>query len=194
MLEALVRDAPHMNTRVRVQIGFWLAALVASNAAYACPACGDKLNFGSSGFERMNRKSEPGRVVLLGARGSPLRVAEGLQAALQRDGHQVTSIDRLDDLQRAVAEHGADVVVVHWRDAAAAEERLARVDAAPTVVPVAYARDDATDASAAGVESCLERLDQRSGRKVVASIDKVLEQRRKGVSSACVVKIAGRAD
>ena len=194
MLEVLGQHAPHMKMRMRGQIVFWLAALVATDAAYACPACGDKLNFGSSGFERMTRKSEPGRVVLLGAPDSPLVTADGVQTALEREGHHVETIASPDDISRALVEHGADIVVVHWRDAAAVQERLTGVEPAPTVVPVPYARSDADAASAAGVDSCLERIDQRGGRKLLVAVDKILEQRRKGVGSACVVKIASRTD
>ena len=171
-----------------------MAALMATSAAYACPACGDKLNFGGSGFERMNRKSEPGKVLLLATAGSPLTSTDGPQTVLQRAGHHVAAVASPEEIGQALSEHGADVVVVHWTDAEAVEAKLAGVEPAPTIVPVAYQQSDAAAANAAGVDSCLERTDQRGGRKLLASIDKILDQRRKGVASACVVKIASRTD
>jgi hypothetical protein len=171
-----------------------MAALMATTAAYACPACGDKLNFGSSGFERINRKSEPGKVLLLATAGSPLSSTDGPQTVLQRAGHHVASVANPDEIGPALAEHGADVVVVHWTEVAAVEAKLSGVEPAPTIVPVAYEQRDAAAANAAGVDSCLERTDQRGGRRLLASIDRILDQRRKGVASACVVKIASRTD
>ena len=49
-------------------------------------------------------------------------------------------------------------------------------------------------AKAEGADRCLARADQKRGRKLAEAIDKILEQRRKGVPSECATTIANRTD
>jgi hypothetical protein len=192
----------------------WLVAmlLLAANAAYACPACGDKIGFGSGvGFDRVVRKGPPGHLVLLAAPGSQLADPRGVRAALEREGHGVHVVGTVDELAQVAAAGHADLVVTHWKDAALAEERLSAMPAptadpaelaqtgassaaAPIVVPVALESSDAAAAKEHGADRCLERADQRRGRKLLESIDKLLEQRRKGVPSECVLAVAKSTD
>jgi hypothetical protein len=156
--------------------------------AQACPACGDKLSIaGGVGFERVN-DGPPGRIVVLAEPGSALQAAEtelGLAARLERSGHEVQVVDNSSDLDRVVRERGADVVVAHWTEAASTADRIGRVDGAPTVVAVSYKSTDAAEATAAGVEKCVCQADQRKGKKLVETIDKVLDKRRKGEPADC---------
>ena len=174
--------------------GWWvLTGLLAANAAYACPACGDKLNFGGMNFERVN--PNPGRVVVLASPGSPAAAGKlDIKAALERDGHEVFVAQSPEELDRMSRDHRPDVVVTHWSDAPAAEQQLGREPGAPTIVPVAYEDKDAAAAKAEGADRCLARADQKRGRKLAEAIDKILEQRRKGAPSECVATIANRSD
>ena len=175
--------------------GWWVVAgLLAANAAYACPACGDKLNFGGMNFDRI--KPQPGRVVVLAAPDSPLTGKKlDIKTALERDGHEVLLAQSPEELDRLSRDHRPDVVVAHWSDAAVTEQQLGHEPGAPTVVPVAYEDKDADAAKAEGADRCLARADQKRGRILAEAIDKVLEQRRKGAPSQCVATtIASRTD
>ncbi len=172
------------------------AALFAATAAEACPACGDKLSLvgGGVSFERVSQ-AVPGRIVVLAEPGSPLQAAENdlrLVAGFKRAGHDVKVVSDSNELDRVVREQGADVVVAHWSEAAATAGRLGTGSASPTVVPVAYKADDAAAAKAAGSDKCLCQADQRKGRKLTETIDKVLERRRRGEPADCPLVIASR--
>ena len=174
--------------------GWWvLAGLLAANAAYACPACGDKLNFGSGGFDRM--KHPPGHVVVLAPPGSALDISKAdIKAALERAGHDVVLAQTPEELDRLTSEHAADIVVAHWPDAVSTEQLLGRKTGAPAVIPVAYEDKDAAAARAEGADRCLARTDQKHGRKLAEAVDKILEQRRKGAPSECVPTLADQKD
>jgi hypothetical protein len=163
-------------------------ALFAATAAQACPACGDKLTMaGGVGFERVSN-APPGRVVVLAEPGSALETADtelGLAARLKRSGHDVKVVTTSNELDRVVREQGADVVVAHWTDAASTAGRLGKGDGSPTVVAVSYKSTDAAEAAAAGVDKCVCQADQRKGKKLAETIDKVLDKRRKGEPADC---------
>lgn len=182
--------------KMRPRAAMLVVGLLAATAAQACPACGDKLSLvgGGVSFERVSQAA-PGRIVLLAEPGSPLQAADtdlGLVAEFKRAGHEVTVVTDPKDLEHVVHEHGADVVVAHWKEAAATAGVLGTGAAAPTVVPMAYKADDAAAAKAAGSGKCVSQADQRSGRKLTETIDKVLERRRKGEPADCPVVVASR--
>jgi hypothetical protein len=198
----------------------WLMTvlLLAANAAYACPACGDKIGFGSGmSFDRVVRKGPPGHLVLLAAPDSKLADPKGVKAMLERDGHEVHVVCTLDELAQVAANVHADLVVTHWKDAALAEQRLTEMPAPsavstdvaqaggvtavpiaaaapPIVLPVALESSDATAAKDHSADRCLERADQRRGRKLLESVDRMLEKRRKGSPSECVLAVAKGTD
>ena len=64
------------------------------------------------------------------------------------------------------------------------------------VICMAYAHRpgviDAADAMAAGASKCLSQADQRKGRKLTETVDKVLEKRRKGEPADCPLVVASR--
>jgi hypothetical protein len=170
--------------------------LFAATAAEACPACGDKLSLvgGGVSFERVSH-AVPGRIVVLAEPGSPLQAADtdlGLVKEFERSGHNVTVAASASELDRIVHEKGADVVVAHWSEAALTAGRLGHGAEAPTVVPVAYKADDAAAAKAAGSGKCVSQAEQRNGRKLSETVDKVLEKRRKGEPADCPIVVASR--
>jgi hypothetical protein len=177
-----------------------VAGLLAATAAQACPACGDKLSLVGGGVSFMDagRAGPPGRVVLYAGPGSPLQSAEadlGLVSRMKRAGHEVTVVSDSAELDRVVREHGADVVIAHWSEANATNGRIAKESTSPpTVVAVSYKADDAKAAMAAGVGDCLCKAEQHKGRELTATVDKVLELRRKGQSADCPVKVASRTN
>ena len=157
-------------------------ALFTATAAQACPACGDKIIGGGMSFERVGA-APPGRIVVLAEPGSALQAAEtelGLAARLKRSGHEVTVVTTSSELDRVVREQGADVVVAHWTEATATAGRLSKGDGSPTVVAVSYKSTDAAEATAAGADKCVCQAEQRKGKKLAETIDKVLDKRSKG--------------
>jgi hypothetical protein len=171
--------------------------IFAATAAQACPACGDKLSLvgGGVSFERVSQAGPPGRIVFLAEPGSQVRAAEsdlGLVAEFKRAGHDVKVVADSSELERVVREQGADVVIAHWSEAAATAGRLGKSTGSPTVVPMSYKSDDAAEATAAGAGKCVCQADQRNGRKLAETIDKVLDKRRKGEPADCPVVVASR--
>jgi len=57
---------------------------------------------------------------------------------------------------------------------------------------MAYKSSDAADAMAAGAGKCLCQADQRKGRKLTETVDKVLDKRRKGEPADCPLVVASR--
>jgi hypothetical protein len=173
------------------------AGLFAATAAEACPACGDKLSLvgGGVSFERVSQAGPPGRIVVLAEPGSTMQAAEsdlGLADELKRSGHDVKVVADSSELDRVIREQGADVVVAHWSEAAATAGRLGTSTGSPTVVPVSYKSPDAAEAMAAGAGKCVCQADQRKGRKLAETIDKVLDKRRKGEPADCPLVVASR--
>jgi hypothetical protein len=173
------------------------AGLFAATAAEACPACGDKLSLvgGGVSFERVSQAGPPGRIVVLAEPGSKMQAAEsdlGLADELKRSGHDVKVVADSSELDRVIREQGADVVVAHWSEAAATAGRLGTSTGSPTVVPVSYKSPDAAEAMAAGAGKCVCQADQRKGRKLAETIDKVLDKRRKGEPADCPLVDASR--
>ena len=173
------------------------AGLLAATAAEACPACGDKLSLvgGGVSFERVSQAGPPGRIVVLAEPGSQLQAADkdlGLVAEFKRSGHDVKVVADANELDRVVREQGADVVIAHWSEATATAGRLGKGSASPTVVPVSYKSSDAAEAMAAGAGKCVCQVDQRKGRKLAETVDKVLDKRRKGEPTDCPLVVASR--
>jgi len=165
-------------------------ALFAATTAKACPACGDKLSFGGGmNFERVH-SGRPARIVVFAAPGSILESADtelGLAAELKRSGHDVKVVTSASELDRVVQEQGADVVVTHWTEAATTAEHLSKGEKSPTVVAVSYKPTDAAEATAAGVDKCVCAAEQRKGKELTKTIDKVLGKRRKGEPADCML-------
>ena len=173
------------------------AGLFAATAAQACPACGDRLSLvgGGVSFERVSQAGPPGRIVVLAEPGSVVQTADsdlGLVAEFKRAGHDVKVVSDAGELDRVVRDQGADVVIAHWSEAAATAGRLGKGTGTPTVVPVSYKSRDAAEAMAAGAGRCVCQAEQRKGRKLTETIDKVLDKRRKGEPADCPVVVASR--
>lgn len=182
--------------KMRPRAAMIVVGLLAATAAQACPACGDKLSLvgGGVSFERVSQ-AVPGRIVLLTEPGSPLQAANadlGLADEFKRAGHDVRVVTDPAELDQLVGEQWADVVIAHWKVAAAATGKLGSGKGAPTVVPVSYKSDDAAAAKAAGSGKCVSQADLRNGRKLTEAVDKVLERRRKGEPADCPVVVASR--
>ncbi len=175
------------------------AGLLAATAAEACPACGDKLSLvgGGVSFERVGQSVPPGRIILLAEPGSPVQAADsdlGLAAEFKRAGHDVTVVTDSNELDRVVREQGADVVVAHWKQATATAGLLGKDKSSATVVSLSYKADDAAAAKAAGVDKCVCQADKGKGRKLTDTVNKVLDQRRKGLPADCPLVVASRTD
>jgi hypothetical protein len=185
---AATRHRMFRKPALRLRLAMAILGSFAAHASYACPACGDKLNFGMR-FEQQ----PPGQLIVLAAPGSALAdPASNVRIALERAGHDVSVVQSADELIDKLHGHEIDVVVAHWADVGDLQQRLAGVAPEPAVIPVAYEEEDAAAAAAEGASRCLARIDQKRGRKLAETVDEVLERRRKGAPPECETTVANR--
>jgi hypothetical protein len=192
--------------------------VLGTNAAFACPACGDKLNFGGNmAFERKARAV--GHVALLSSLGP---AAAEISSLLEKDGHHVeVAVDAAalqhgdkdhqhsdkdhqhgdkdhqhgdKDHQHGDKGHPVDVVIAHWPQAADVARLFDAVEGGPTVLAVAYDANDAAAWKAAGPTTCFARVDGRHGRKFTEAVTKVIEQRAKGTPPTCAITVARQSE
>jgi CheY-like chemotaxis protein len=154
--------------------------------APAVLACGDRLAALGGGvrFERVFYSRHPGRVVLYAPTATRLRAADerlGIAAALQRAGHQVTSVSDRDAFVRAVGAGAPDVVVI---DAEAARAGLPDSTGTAPVVPVAF-RPGRDAAPVRADDGCVVEIADQSVRQLLRTVETVLERRRRGERTAC---------
>ena|SRR5688572_14974154 len=154
-------------------------------ATTASFACGDKLAMigGGVSFERIAQAANPGSVVLLMAPDSPLYQADQqlrLADSLRRSGHTVRRVASEAELETALSQKAADVVIVYWTDAAQVNGRLASSAGAPTVVPVVYREAPAQVTNVSQQSTCVADVEKRRGRQLTETVDRVLEQRKAG--------------
>jgi hypothetical protein len=177
-----------MNTTFLVRA----TCLALSSVAAPAIACGDKLAMigGGVSFDRVASATQPGNVVLLIAPDSPLSRADadlGLTDSLRRTGHSVRRVHSEAELQAALRQEQADVVVVYWTEAdAIADAFHSDATTAPTVVPVAYRATPAQLADAAAQSKCIADVEKRRGKQLAETVDRVLAKRKAGLSVDCV--------
>jgi hypothetical protein len=108
--------------------------------------------------------------VLLIAPDSPFSQAETelkLTDSLRRTGHSVRRVASEAELETALHQEGADVVVVYWTDAGTVNDRLAAATSgAPTVVPVVYHATASQLSDATAQSRCVAQVEKRRGRPV----------------------------
>jgi len=181
---------------MRGSILLLLVGSLVAQAALACPACGDKLNFGGGmGFERMTRSKTAGHVALLTPAGSeqlPAKAAADIGRLLEKEGHHVEVAGDGTALRQLQDHHALDVVIVHWPQAADATTVLDQVTSGPTVLAVAFDADDEAAAKTAVTTGCLARVDQRRGRNLMEAVNRIIEQRNKGTAPECTVTVVAR--
>jgi hypothetical protein len=169
-----------------------------AEAALACPACGDKLNFGGGmGFERMTRSKTAAHVAVLTSVGSapvPAKAAAEIGSLLEKVGYHVEVAGDDTALRQVQDQHAIDVVIVHWPQAAEATAMLDDVKSGPSVLAVAFDADDAAAAKSAGTTGCLARVDQHRGRKLLEAVEKIIEQKNKGTAPDCTVTVARQSE
>jgi hypothetical protein len=169
----------------------FLGLIAMSAVATAAWACGDKLAMigGGVSFERVSQTAHPGRVVLLIAPDSPFSQAETelkLTDSLRRTGHSVRRVASEAELETALHQEGADVVVVYWTDAGSVNDRLAAsTSGAPTVVPVVYHASASQLSDATAQSKCVAQVEKRRGRQLNETIDRAVEKRKSGQPLDC---------
>jgi hypothetical protein len=183
---------------MRGSILLLLVGTLIAEAALACPACGDKLNFGGGmGFERMTRSKTAGHVALLTSVGSaqvPAKAAAEIGSLLEKAGHDVEVAGDDAALRQLQDHHAIDVVIVHWPQAAEATTVLGDVKSGPSVLAVAFDADDAAAAKSSGTTGCLARVDHRRGRNLLEAVDRIIEQRNKGTAPECTLTVARQSE
>jgi hypothetical protein len=171
-------------------IGATLALLVATIGW----ACGDKLVALGGGvpFERIRMAQHPATVILylnperhLQAVNADIR----LDKALARAGHTVRTVATRADLDRAMREAGADIVLMDWADAFALNAKL--TDKLPTL-PVVYGGAGAAELSSAQTQgTCVVEASKRKSAQLMRAVEHIIEDREKGLTVDCA-KIGGR--
>jgi len=170
-----------------------LLCLIAMSAvATAAWACGDKLAMigGGVSFERLSQTAHPGRVVLLIAPDSPFSQAETelkLTDSLRRTGHSVRRVASEAELETALHQEGADVVVVYWTDVGTVNDRLTAASAsgAPTVVPVVYHATASQLSDATAKSRCVAQVEKRRGRQLAETVERAVEKHKSGQPLDC---------
>ena len=173
-----------MDKRLQLMIIGAASALLLQSAAFAC---GDKLVALGGGvpFERIHVARHPGKVILYLDVDSGLRAANAdmrLDTALTRAGHRVLTVATPADLDRAMAQSGADLVVMDWAVEAKIKARLA--DNVRTL-PILYgaAPQDVTRARAQ--DHCVVDASRRDGARLLLTIEQILEDQTKGFPVDC---------
>ena len=162
-------------------------------SVFACAgwACGDKLAMigGGVSFERVSQAAYPGRVVMLVEPGSPLSQADAdlkLTESLKRTGHSVRRVASEAELETALSNEAADVVVVYWTDAGAVKTKLGTATpATPTIVPVVYHPTPAQLSDANAQAKCVTQVEKRRGRQLSDTVERVVEKRKTGQPLDC---------
>ena len=170
--------------------------LAMSSLATPAISCGDKLAMigGGVSFDRVAAATQLGSVVLLVAPDSPLSRADadlGLTDSLRRTGHTVRQVHSEVELQAALRQHQADVVVVYWTEAESIADAFGSdATSRPIVVPVAYR---ATPTQLANAPSkCIADVEKRRGKQLMETIDRVLTRRKAGQSVDCLAESGSR--
>lgn len=146
-------------------------------------ACGDKLVAlgGGMSFQRVFSSRHPSQLILYMPAASALRAANKemqIDATLTRAGHTVRTVTTRDELDEAMRNAAADLVVTDWVDAREVNSDLGgRV----AVLPV-LAGGKATGATRAG---CSVDAVKYRGRLVVRAVEQVLSTHSKGLPPAC---------
>jgi hypothetical protein len=172
----------------------WAGATFALFVATIGWACGDKLVALGGGvpFDRIRMSQHPSTVILylnperhLQAVNADIR----LDKALTRAGHNVRTVATRADLDRAMREAGADIVLMDWADAFALNAKL--TDKLPTL-PVVYGGAGPAELSSANARStCVVEASKRKSAQLVRAVEHVIEDREKGLTVDCA-KIGGR--
>jgi CheY-like chemotaxis protein len=179
-----------MSRKLRLTITGAALGLVSLSAALAC---GDKLVALGGGvpFERIHVTRHSGQVILYLNPETRLRIANAemrLDTALTRAGHTVRTVTTRADLDHALQEARADLVLMDWADAMQLNARL--TDKIPTL-PVIYGAGPDAVAQAASQNRCVIEANKGKGSQLVRAIEHILEGQGKGVAVDCV-KIGGR--
>jgi hypothetical protein len=149
----------------------------------AALACGDKLVAlgGGMSFERVFSSRHPGKLILFLRPDSALRAANAdlrIDAALERAGHNVRTVATRAELEQALRDASADLVVADWVDA---RELNTEVGGQVAILPVSAG----SERRAAASSGCLVDASKRKGRQVVHAVEQVLTKHNKGLPSPC---------
>jgi hypothetical protein len=179
-----------MTRKSRLAITGSALGLLALSAALAC---GDKLVALGGGvpFERIHVARHAGQVILYLNPETRLRAANSeirLDVALTRAGHKVRTVSSRVDLERALQETHADLVLMDWADAMQLNARL--TDKIPTL-PVIYGGGPEEFAQAQSQNACVMETNKSKGGQLMRAIEHILEDHEKGLPVDCA-KIGGR--
>lgn len=153
-------------------------------------ACGDKLLVLGGGvpFERVKHSQHPGKVVLYAEPNSKLRTANDqlrLSTTLSRLGHTVIVVQNREELDRALQEGDADLVLMDWTDAVRMQADLAGKPSAPSVLSVMYEPTATELASAQEQLHCVAETSKRKDLNIMRTVEEMMETREKGLPADC---------
>lgn len=156
-------------------------------------ACGDKLAALGGGvpFNRIQPFAHPGNVILYlkpESRFAGANADIGLDRALTRAGHTVRVVASRSDLDRALSEAEADVVLMDFADAKALDARLS--DRVPTL-SVSYGEGAGATLKVSPSNQCFIEADKHRAVRLVRAVNSIIEGRESGHPIECA-KIGGR--
>ena len=158
----------------------------------AAMACGDKLVALGGGvpFDRIHAR-RAGHVILYLNPQSGLTAANAdirLDAALTQAGHNVRAVATRGDLERALGEAEADVVLMDWADAAQLNAGIS--NKVPTLA-VLYGGRGGELARVEAREQCVLEADRRRASQLLKAVDRIIEDHARGRQVDCG-RIGGR--
>jgi hypothetical protein len=147
-----------------------------------CDACG---GVGSVPFSRIRSRHASGQIVLLAPSASDLWTQNHesrLSKALERAGFTVRVVESERDLDRALNDTPADVVLADAADSARLRDRLANTAAAPLVLSVLPGVEAAATQAA---QHCSVQISAKHNGESVKQIESYVSARQSGTATDC---------
>lgn len=167
-----------MKRTLLLGLGLVACALMVAGDALAC---GDKLVIVGRGLHA-KRKAVARASILVYARPSgslPVALGEGgLQRNLERAGHRLSRVATEEDLKRALAAGGYDLVLADLKAAPHVEAQANEAPAHPTVLPTLYNPSPAELATAESQFQCVLKSPGKE-KDYLAVVDEAMAARSK---------------
>jgi len=187
----MLQDTPPRKERaMRKRWAVAILAAVGMCLPAAAEACGDKLVVLGRGvrFERIHRATHPGAIVVFLNPDSNLPRAEEefhLSGSLELAGHTVVEVGSRVELERALQAGATDVIVADLDDATSLWKELDGAGGAPAVIPVLYKPTPQDLEKAERLTTCVGQAGKRKTRNLLAIVDEMVGQHKKGEPAAC---------
>lgn len=146
-------------------------------------ACGDKFLVAGRGilYERAYPAKYPASILIYS---NQTEASKNLAKFLKKSGHKIQTASDQKSLFRNLESTKYDLVLLNLSDIAVLEPQVKSSPSKPIVMPVIYntkANEAATDKKG---NNCLLKYGSKN-KNVIAAIDQVMEEKKKGKAVAC---------